>query len=210
MTTNNLIDLYSTRYDELLVPTAKRLKEFIYQCLDDMPRIDRVSVRPKSVTSFMNKASKIGENEAPKYSDPLNQIQDQIGVRIICFYLSDVEKLDQFVNKYFRRIEDRVVVPDSDFAFGYFGRHYILLTPDDVIDDECPVRPNYFELQIKTLYQHAWSEANHDLQYKSEADLEKELLRKVAFTSAQSWGADQMFDELFKTLNSDAKKRLIK
>jgi ppGpp synthetase/RelA/SpoT-type nucleotidyltranferase len=192
------------RYNESLVPTAKRLEEFFHHCLDGEPRIDRVSVRAKSITSFINKASKTDNEGNKKYSDPLNQIQDQIGARIICFYLSDVMRLDMIVNKYFRKIEDRTVFPDSEFAFGYFGKHYILMTPDDVIDDECPVRPNYFELQIKTLYQHAWSEANHDLQYKSESDLDKELLRKVAFTSAQSWGADQMFDDLIRTL-SDGK-----
>jgi putative GTP pyrophosphokinase len=44
------------------------------------------------------------------------------------------------------------------------------------------------------------SEANHDLSYKSEQLLERHQLRKVAFTAAQSWGADQIFHELAKEL----------
>ena len=54
----------------------------------------------------------------------------------------------------------------------------------------------FFELQIKTLFQNAWSEANHDLGYKPERELSKDEKRKIAFTSAQAWGADMIFDEL--------------
>jgi putative GTP pyrophosphokinase len=50
----------------------------------------------------------------PKYSDPLSQIQDQIGARIIVFYQSDVGRIDELVKKYFRAIEYRKVVPDSE------------------------------------------------------------------------------------------------
>ncbi|MHA1279982.1 MAG: GTP pyrophosphokinase, partial [Candidatus Helarchaeota archaeon] len=59
------------------------------------------------------------------------------------------------------------------------------------------------ELQIKTVYQHAWAAANHDLGYKSEKDLPKDQRRKIAFTAAQSWGADQIFRELAKDIHKN-------
>jgi putative GTP pyrophosphokinase len=62
------------------------------------------------------------------------------------------------------------------------------------------VVPKFFELQIKTLYQHAFSEASHDLAYKPNVELTRDQKRKVAYTSAQSWGADMVFSELFKEL----------
>ena len=59
--------------------------------------------------------------------------------------------------------------------------------------------PGFFELQIKTLFQHAWAEADHDLGYKpGTVPLTSAQRRKIAFTSAQAWGADHMFDELFR------------
>jgi putative GTP pyrophosphokinase len=79
--------------------------------------------------------------------------------------------------------------------------HYILPIPSDVIQANWDpnYRPEFFELQIKTLFQHAWSEANHDLGYKemggSLGSVDK---RKMAWASAQAWGADQIFDELFR------------
>ncbi len=90
-------------------------------------------------------------------------------------------------------------VPDSEWEFGYFGKHYILLLPRDVIDPgiDQNLVPEFFELQVKTLFQHAWSEANHDLGYKpGAAPLTADEKRRLAFTAAQAWGADRVFDEL--------------
>jgi ppGpp synthetase/RelA/SpoT-type nucleotidyltranferase len=58
-------------------------------------------------------------------------------------------------------------------------------------------------VRIKTLFQHAWAEANHDLAYKAPDQLTTDQKRKVAFTAAQSWGADQIFDEPFRQLQDD-------
>jgi putative GTP pyrophosphokinase len=60
----------------------------------------------------------------------------------------------------------------------------------------------FFELQIKTLFQHAWSEAEHDLGYKPATVLSSDQKRRLAFTAAQAWGADQIFDELYRHIES--------
>lgn len=192
---------YKTRYEKALRPIALALQEHVVDCLKGQPRIDRISARAKDVGSFIAKAKKVNEDGALKYVDPLSQIQDQIGCRIITLFLSDVEQLDALVRKYFQAIEFKDRIPDSEWEFGYFGRHYILLLPEDVINSELDRTnvPGFFELQIKTLFQHAWSEADHDLGYKpGEKPLSPDQNRRLAFTSAQAWGADQIFDDLFK------------
>jgi putative GTP pyrophosphokinase len=195
----SLEDLYRRRYEKVLKPLAAGLEEHVSQYFKDQPRIDRISARAKNVSSFVNKAQKRVRGKI-KYSEPLSQIQDQLGARIITFYTSDVERLDTIVKRYFTSIETRQHVPDSEWEFGYFGRHYILILPTDVIDVgmDSEMIPAFFELQIKTLFQHAWSEAEHDLGYKpGESALTPEQTRLLAFTSAQAWGADRIFDELF-------------
>jgi ppGpp synthetase/RelA/SpoT-type nucleotidyltranferase len=186
---------YRQRHEDFLRPVAVRLEAFIRDCIADLPRIDRVTARPKAVDRFLQKAAK-DEDGHPKYADPLNQIQDQIGARIVTYYTDDVDIVSHAVEAYLRPIEFRTVVPDSESEFSYFGRHYIMLLPKDVLVDGETVCVPFFELQIKTLFQHAWGEANHDLGYKPGSPLTLLMRRKLAFASAQAWGADLIFNEL--------------
>jgi putative GTP pyrophosphokinase len=194
--------LYRRRYETVLKPLALALESHITECFKGRSRIDRISARAKDVYSFISKAKKV-EKKRRKYSEPLYQIQDQVGARIITLYPSDVAELDKIVTRFFTPIESRVVVPDSEWEFGYFGKHHILVIPSDVIEDEWDkeMMPKFFELQIKPLFQHAWSEAEHDIGYKDGKKLlSLDQKRRLAFTSAQAWGADFVFDELFKGL----------
>lgn len=204
MADDELTRAYAERYEKHLISKADELQSFVYECVIDYPRLDRVVGRAKDVDSFMEKARR-DENGKKKYTNPLNQIQDQIGVRIVSYYTSDIPPLQNVVLDYFSPIEQKVIVPDDDSQFGYEGAHYILFIPDDIRNpslpkDECP---EFFELQIKTLFQHAWAQANHDLAYKSEKTLDHDQCRKVAFTAAQAWGADHIFDQLAEALLED-------
>src|SRR5664280_530008 len=158
---------YKRRYEAVLTPLAEALRAFLGECLKDEPGIDRIAARPKGVDRFVAKAIKLIDGK-PKYAEPLEQIQDPIGARIITFYPTDVARLDPIVKKWFNPIEFKDHVPESEWEFGYFGRHYILAIPTDVIDDswDKSMIPRFFELQVKTLFEHAWSEAEHDLGYK--------------------------------------------
>jgi putative GTP pyrophosphokinase len=186
-----------------LLRAEMELSDLIAEYLDGIAHIDRVSVRAKGVKSFEDKALKKNDDGSSKYEDPFNQIQDQIGARIIVFYKADVDVISDLVFKYFKAIEITNKVPEREWEFGYFGKHYILAIPNDVwVDGKRPAEaPEFFELQIKTLFQHAWSEASHDVGYKG-VEITGEEKRKLAFTSAQSWGADQIFDELYKSIEA--------
>jgi len=197
----SLKDTYTLRREKILVPLAARVEDHLKNLLRSFARIDRISARAKSVDRFLGKAAKL-ENGKPKYEDPLNQIQDQVGARIVTFYASDVERIRLEIEKYFKYIESQQIVPESEKEFGYEGRHFILFVPEDLIDDTVSRDESVelFELQIKTLFQHAWSEAEHDLGYKPSVKLTSDQNRRLAFTAAQAWGADQIFDEMFRQI----------
>lgn len=194
----SLKETYALRREKVLVPLAARIEDHLKNLLGSLARIDRISARAKSVDRFLGKAAKV-EDGKPKYEDPLNQIQDQVGARIVTFYPSDVERVRLEIEKYFKYIESQRIVPESEKEFGYEGRHFILFVPEDLIDDAAnrDESVELFELQIKTLFQHAWSEAEHDLGYKPSVKLTSDQRRRLAFTAAQAWGADQIFDEMF-------------
>ena len=180
------------------VQTAQSLEKFLVDLVGDAPRVDRVSARAKSPDRFIEKAFKNDDNKSLKYSDPLNEVQDQIGARITVFYISDTASMKELIIRYFSAIEIVKKEPERNSQFGYFGEHFILRIPDDVTpvgydEDGCP---KFFELQIKTLFQHAWSEADHDLGYKTFRELDPLEQRQLAFSAAQAWGADQIFEDL--------------
>jgi putative GTP pyrophosphokinase len=187
---------YSQRFDSTLLALAEWIISDLRVILKGEKNVDRISARPKSIERFIKKSGKI-ENGTPKYTDPLNQIQDQVGARIIVFYLNDVKKISDKILEFYREIEIQNIIPESENEFGYIGKHFILKVPNDFQENN---KPKFFELQIKTLFQHAWSEAEHDLYYKSEIEFDTVQKRKVAFTAAQAWGADMIFEELRQQL----------
>ena len=201
MTRAALQQEYAQLREHALIPLAERIEGYLKQIFRETPRIDRIAARAKAVDRFVDKALR-EEDGHLKYSDPMQQIQDQIGCRVVVFYLGDVVAAAEVVNRYFRPIEARALVPESESEFGYFGKHYVCLIPTDVYDESIPdgTGPKFFELQIKTLFQHAWSEAEHDLAYKPLSELSSMQKRKTAFTAAQAWGADLIFDELHREL----------
>jgi ppGpp synthetase/RelA/SpoT-type nucleotidyltranferase len=195
---------YQIRYDAFLRQVATNLEVLLRDHLAGVHHIDRISARAKDPTRFAQKAAKTGEDGTPKYRRPLTEIQDQIGARVIVFYENDVSIVTGIINRYFQAIEQRELVPESEWEFGYFGKHFVLPLPRDVVPEGVNLAevPRFFELQIKTLFQHAWSESEHDLGYKARDPLSKDQLRRLAYTAAQAWGADRVFEELRKELGA--------
>lgn len=194
---------YTELYQDFLAPCADRIQEHIESKLKKLGTqyIDRVSARAKSVTSFLHKANNPNQDGSIKYIDPFEQIQDQIGARIVVFYPQSILVVEDFVATYFTSYEEADKHPDSSKEFGYEGKHFILKVPTELLPDEVPDDfPECFELQIKTLFQHAFSEATHDLVYKPEKPITPDQMKRTAYAAASSWGADQVLAQLVNEL----------
>lgn len=200
---NDLELAYAEKYKLFLHPASKKLDSYFKELLEGVERIDNICTRAKSLDRFLTKAQKLDEEKNKlKYIEPLEEIQDQVGARIVVFYLSDVKRISEIIKTRFAYLENSKKEPDSDKEFGYFGEHFILPMPTDVTDGLPTYSNNLFELQIKTLFQHAWSEAEHDTSYKAPAKMTKEEKRYMALTSANAWSADKIFDQFFKSITS--------
>lgn len=200
---------YLKTYDALITHIEKPLETHIIDMLSDLQRIDSIRTRAKEPSRFNSKAKKKNENNIKKYSNPIKQIQDQMGARITVLFLRDIKVVRERMLEYFKHIEIIDKEPSNEEEFSYFGTHLMLKIPDEVIPNDIDkdiILPDFFELQIKTLFQHAWSEANHDLGYKSTRDLDRIEKRKIALSSAQAWGADHIFNELSEKLTKNEDK----
>lgn len=190
---------YAERF-KLLREVDKDLEALFDELVAGLPRIDRVSTRVKPVDRFAEKAVRTvddGEELSYKYEHPLEDIQDQIGARIVVYYRSDVDPIADRVLAELRVVEDREIEEPDPQRFGYESRHFVCFIPPDIRErHEPPI--DFFELQIATLFQHAWAEANHDLGYKAQWELDWEEKRRIAWAAAQAWGADRIFDDLWR------------
>ena len=196
-----LEERYASRVSTVLPILANALEAVLEEIVAEYPRIDQVAARYKQTKTFLEKARR-QENGKAKYSDPIHQIHDQLGARVVTYFKSDIGQVNELVKSHIPTVEEVEVIPDSEREFDYSGYHHVMLIPEAIITPEIAAadHPIFFELQISTLFEHAWAQANHDLGYKPVGKLSKEQKRKVAFTAAQSWGADLIFDELLNEL----------
>lgn len=193
----SLQDEYQDRFEQLKL-IAKDIEDTLVEICEELAHIDRVSVRVKSVDSFVDKAERQAADGTKKYQNPLAEIQDQIGARIIVKYNSDRDTVATKVLDELSEIEDLVKDDPDPGRFGYQARHLVLFIPTHIFNKhKSPIR--FFELQISTLFQHAWAEANHDLGYKWDTPLSPDEVRWLSWTASQAWGADRIFDDLMQS-----------
>ncbi|MDP4200854.1 MAG: RelA/SpoT domain-containing protein [Bacteroidota bacterium] len=161
--------------------------------------IDSITRRVKSKKSFLDKAER-ADGERRAYPDPFRDIQDLIGIRVVVYYKHNLVDVRDKVLEHLHPIELVEKKPASPSEFDYEGVHLILPLSVAVRgqnESAVSAMSGLFELQIKTLFQHSWSQTEHNLGYKTAgAKLDPMIKRKLAFVAAQSWGADHILEEL--------------
>lgn len=164
-----------------------------------------VTGRTKSVSSFAAKAARTVDGR-PLYADPLHEITDQVGVRVITYVDSDVQAVVDL-------LDDQVVVHDdrdlgqetaSEGRFGYSSRH-LLVGPEPTRGGngngngaDSVLQGHQAAIQIRTVLQHAWAEFEHDIRYKGTVPPEHVLELDRRFTLAA--GLLELADREFSTI----------
>lgn len=167
----------------------------------DHRHIDRVSFRVKGIDSFVDKV--IRRKADPPYADPLAEVEDQIAGRVIVFFPHDIEPVLAALHDTFNRVEQKHRHPEDDDAFGYESHHMIAVIPAHLKGSGWESHdsiPNTFELQVRTIFMHAYAEPQHDFGYKPVADLTRRQRRELAWVAASAWGGDQALERLYEVL----------
>ncbi len=160
-----------------------------------------VTGRTKSVASFTEKAGRERDG-ARLYDDPLGQITDQLGVRVITYVADDVDAVAELLS------EQVVVTDDRDLGqetarqgrFGYASRHLLFgLDPArEGHSDFERLRGRTVQVQVRTVVQHAWAEFEHEVRYKGTVPEEhaRELDRRFTLAAGLLELADREFSEI--------------
>jgi putative GTP pyrophosphokinase len=182
---------------------ASVIARIIEECLKKHGiKVLSVQSRAKDPTSLGNKASIPSETDPnqPKYSDPLNQITDLAGVRIITYFPITIEEIDRLLVEEFEVIErsDKGRELIEEERFGYQSVHYLVRIKSNrarLAEYERFGRA-ITEVQVRTILQHAWAEIEHDIQYKSATAIPVEIRRRFMLVAGMLEIADREFQAI--------------
>ena len=164
----------------------QEVKEKLRQTLADAGLL--VAAIESRVKGYDSLAGKL-ELKGHKYSS-LADLTDILGLRVITFYIDDVDKVASAVERLFdidwENSVDKRKIHEID-SFGYLSLHYICKVPDF---------PYRFEIQMRTLLQHAWANMDHDTGYKSGVEIPKRYMRNMSRLAGMLELVDDEFSKI--------------
>ena len=122
------VDLYRSKFG-IYENFTNKLEDLIKDLLHAID-IVQINYRPKTIESFADKINREGKD----YLDPIQEITDLVGIRIICYYLEDVNVVSEILKREFKidleNSIDKSQILDPD-KFGYLSVHYIITLADN-------------------------------------------------------------------------------
>jgi putative GTP pyrophosphokinase len=175
---------------------ANRFQDLLTQLLkNEGLDVVQITSRAKTVDSFLSKLKRKN-----KYAEPLEEVTDLAGVRIVTYYLEDVDTVEGLVRSEFTIDEERSVTKGREALdrFGYQSRH-LIVSLDQKRKDSLEwkdLRDLRAEIQIRTATQHAWAAVEHKLGYKNPNVVDAQIARQLFRLSALFELADEQFSQV--------------
>lgn len=193
---HDAIATYAERRPALKEATSHYLDQV--RALLDEAGINYLSItaRTKSVASFAEKAERSIDGRV-LYTDPLSEITDQVGLRVITYLRDDVSAVANLLGDEMRLLDDRDmgVETASTGRWGYSSRHLLIAAEGE----QQPA-----SVQVRTILQHAWAEFEHDIRYKGSIPDEDapDLDRRFTLAAGLLELADREFSAIRERLRS--------
>lgn len=194
---------------ERYVRYANAIESILRMALREIPT-HNISARAKDTDRFAAKAAKPDPDNPlqPKYTDPLTQIEDLAGARVITYVLRTLSQVEQAVQREFEVVErsDKADQLLEKALVGYRSIHFIVRMKQERVRllEYQEFEGLNAEVQIRTILQHAWAEIEHDMRYKPAAEPNKELSQRFTALAGLIEVGDREFDQIYEI---DARRR---
>ena len=192
-------DAWLARYDQMmpvLRARGERLRDALArQLADDVGlKLHSITLRIKARDSV---AAKLARPDRTYRS--LWELTDLVGLRVITYFEDGVDRVARLIERHlpidFRNSIDKRKSSEHD-RFGYRSLHYVCrMVPDGDAHDD--IR---YEVQVRTLLEHAWAEIEHDLGYKSRDTAPAVARRRLNRLAGLLELADQEFTAIRREL----------
>jgi ppGpp synthetase/RelA/SpoT-type nucleotidyltranferase len=161
-----------------------------------------VEWRIKAPASFEQKAAAPDPDDPDRlhYRYPVDDISDQLALRVIAFLPAQVEAVEQALadddRLLVREVRNKGVDHTDSRAFGYQSVH-VLVSPEARLGAPAPpkdYRLPRVEIQLRTQLQHVWAELEHASRYKGAAG--SRVSRKFDRAAALIEMVDELLQEI--------------
>ena len=181
---------------EANLPRYQEALAALYQTVRNQLELEGFSPTIKyRVKKFDALFTKLRRQQARRKNSNIG-ITDLFGLRIVCPFLEDIDKVEQLLSDRFEIVEmERKGGQHSFREFGYDSVHLLvkLQGPGELPPGVSPT----CEIQLRTILQDAWAEVEHELVYKSDIALPNESIRrKLASLNATLTLSDLIFQEI--------------
>lgn len=210
----NIFREYHTDNRNLLEGAAKLFESLISSLTANVDGLEaptvssRVKDREECIKKFARKYQTELETQKTHY-DIHSHITDLIGLRVVCYYETDIYKVVKILRDNFEVIEETdksAELESQENAFGYKGHHLDLR-----INAQRANLPEYqqytgfrFEVQVRSTIQDAWSILDHKIKYKK--SIPHSLRRQINALAALFEIADREFTNI-RTLTEELKDK---
>ena len=174
---------------------------FIIENLLQQNKIEYLSVsyRTKTKEGILEKVVR------KNYKNPMIELTDISGVRVILYLESDIKKVSDIIKSTFsidyKNSTDNEGRLSSD-KIGYRSVHYVCNIGEkrNSLKEYEYISALNCEVQVRTMLQHAWAELTHDRNYKLGANLPLQIQRKINLYSGMLEIADEGFSEIVSSI----------
>jgi putative GTP pyrophosphokinase len=180
---------------------ADAVKAIIIAALRDehIPYLS-ITSRAKTIESAINKIRGKG------YQVPQTEMTDLAGVRVLTYTQTDADRVCDLLKTLFSVDAKRTV--DKSAALkrnkvGYRSFHLVCELPQtrcELVEFK-PFKGCVFEIQVRTVLQHAWAEIEHSRNYKFGGVLPQNLERKLNLIAGLLEVADNEISQLAKSID---------